>query len=131
MKIEAVVQDTNNDGEGQIESDFCRQTNISKIDLDVALYLDRQQFPPWMNLDINWLKSEIKKANVKPKLSFASANLPKSSNNDLYTLFEKNDTNLDIDRRTQNMVSFKRSKLFLLFYIKSRLNGFEKLRQNL
>ena len=83
VKIEAVVQDANNDGEGQIKSDFCRQTNISKIDLGVALYLDRQQFPPWMNLDINWLKSEIKKANLKPKLSFVSANRPTSSNNDL------------------------------------------------
>ena len=99
VKIEAVVQDANNDGKGQIKSDFCRQTNISKIDLDVALYLDRQQFPPWMNLDINWLKSEIKKANLKPKLSFISANRLTNSDNDLYTLFEKSNTNLD----TQNL----------------------------
>ena len=101
VKIEAVVQDVNNDGESQIKSDFCRHTNIPAINVDLALYLDRQQFPPWMNLDINWLKSEIKKANVKPKLSFVSANLPTSSNNDLYTLFEKNDTNLDIQNLYQ------------------------------
>ena len=101
VKIEAVVQDVNNDGESQIISDFCRHTNIPAINVDLALYLDRQQFPPWMNLDINWLKSEIKKANVKPKLSFVSANLPTSSNNDLYTLFEKNDTNLDIQNLYQ------------------------------
>ncbi len=101
VKIEAVVQDVNNDGESQIISDFCRHTNIPAINVDLALYLDRQQFPPWMNLDINWLKSEIKKANVKPKLSFVSANLPTSSNNDLYTLFEKNDTNSDIQNLYQ------------------------------
>ncbi len=110
MKIEAVVQDANNDGEGQIKSDFCRQTNISKIDLNVALYLDRQQFPPWMNLDINWLKSEIKKANLKPELSFVSANQPTSSNNDLYTLFEKNDTNLDIQNLYQINLMLKLDK---------------------
>ena len=96
VKIEAVVQDVNNDGESQIKSDFCRHTNIPGINVDLALYLDRQQFPPWMNLDINWLKSEIKKANIKPKLSFVSANLTTSSNNNLYTLFEKSDANLDI-----------------------------------
>ena len=110
VKIEAVVEDANNDGEGQIKSDFCRQTNISKIDLNVALYLDRQQFPPWMNLDINWLKSEIKKANLKPKLSFVSANRRTSSNNDLYTLFEKNDTNLDIQTLYQINLMLKLDK---------------------
>ena len=110
VKIEAVVQDVNNDGESQIKSDFCRHTNIPAIDVDLALYLDRQQFPSWMNLDINWLKSEIKKANVKPKLSFVSATLPTSNNNDLYTLFEKNDINLDIQNLYQINLKLKLDK---------------------
>ncbi len=110
VKIEAVVQDVNNDGESQIKSDFCRHTNIPAIDVDLALYLDRQQFPSWMNLDINWLKSEIKKANVKPKLSFVSATLPTSSNNDLYTLFDKNDINLDIQNLYQINLKLKLDK---------------------
>ena len=110
VKIEAVVQDVNNDNEGHIKSDFCRQTNISKINLDLALYLDRQQFPPWMNLDINWLKSEINKANLKPKLLFVSANQPTTSNNDLYTLFEKNDTNSDLQNLYQINLKLKLDK---------------------
>ena len=101
VKIEAVVKDTNHDSEGQIKSDFCRQTNISAVNLDLALYLDRQQFPPWMNLDINWLKSEIKKANLEPKLSFVSGNRPTASKVNLYTLFEKNSTNVDIQNLYQ------------------------------
>ncbi len=96
VKIEAVVQGATNGSEGQIKSDFCRKTNIPEIDLDLALYLDTQQFPPWMNLDINWLKSEIKKSSLEPKLSFVSGSRPTIRRVDLYNLFEKKDANLDV-----------------------------------
>ena len=51
VKIEAVVRDSKDGNNDQIQSDFCRKTNISMVSLDVALYLDPQQFPHWMNLD--------------------------------------------------------------------------------
>ena len=49
VKIEAVVRDSKDGNNDQIQSDFCRKTNISMVNLDVALYVDPQQFPHWMN----------------------------------------------------------------------------------
>ena len=94
VKIEAVVRDTNDGSNNQIQSDFCRKTNISMVDLDVALYLDPQQFPHWMNLDIAWLKSEIKKASLKPRIILVSDMKPTTGQTDLYTLFDGNGTNV-------------------------------------
>ena len=101
VKIEAVVRDINNARDDRIASDFCRKTNISAVDLNLTFYLDPQQFPAWMNFDINWLKSKIKKANLEPKLSFVSEKRSNTSKVDLYTLFTKDDTNLDIQNLYQ------------------------------
>ena len=101
VKIEAVVRDVNNESSDQLKSDFCRRTNISAVDLNLTLYLDPQQFPAWMDFNVNWLKSEIKKANLKPKLSFVSERRSNTSKADLYSLFEKNDADLDIQNLYQ------------------------------
>ena len=99
VKIEAVVRDAKDGSNDQIQSDFCRKTNISVVDLDVALYLDPQQYPHWMNLDIAWLKSEIRKASLKPRVSLVFDRKPTTGQTDLYTLFDGNETNI----RTQNL----------------------------
>ena len=102
VKIEAVVRDSNDGINNQIQTDFCRKTNISKVDLDIALYLDPQQFPHWMNLDIAWLKSEIKKASLKPSIIFVSERKATTTGEtNLYTLFDGNETNIN----NQNLVN--------------------------
>ena len=95
VKIEAVVRDSKDGSNNQIQTDFCRKTNISKVDLDIALYLDPQQFPHWMNLDIAWLKSEITKASMKPSIIFVSERKATTGVTDLYTLFDGNETNIN------------------------------------
>ena len=95
VKIEAVVRDSNDLNNNRIQSDFCRKTNISTVDLYVDLYLDPQQFPHWMNLDTAWLKSEITKASLKPSIMFVSEGKTATGETDLYTLFEGNGTNLN------------------------------------
>ena len=99
VKIEAVVRDNKEGRNDQIQSDFCRKTNISMVDLNVALYLDPQQYPHWMNLDIAWLKSEIRKASLKPSIILVSDRKPTIGQTDLYTLFDGNETNIS----TQNL----------------------------
>ena len=99
MKIEAVVRDSEDGNNDQSQSDFCRKTNISVVDLDVALYLDPQQFPHWMNLDNAWLKSEITKASLNPRIMYVSERKPTNGQTDLYTLFDRNETNIN----TQNL----------------------------
>jgi predicted acetyltransferase len=69
------------------------------VDLNVALYLDPQQYPHWMNLDIAWLKSEIRKASLKPRIILVSDRKPAPGQTDLYTLFDGNETNIS----TQNL----------------------------
>ena len=99
VKIEAVVRDSKDGNNDQIQSDFCRKTNISMVNLDVALYLDPQQFPHWMNLDNAWLKSEITKASLNPRIVFVSERKTTNGQTDLYTLFDRNETNIN----TQNL----------------------------
>ena len=67
--------------------------------MKVALYLDPQQYPHWMNLDIAWLKSEIRKASLKPRIILVSDRKPTTGQTDLYTLFDGNETNIS----TQNL----------------------------
>ena len=42
VKIEAVVRDSNDLSNNQIQSAFCRKTNVSKVDLDLDLFIDTQ-----------------------------------------------------------------------------------------
>ena len=74
VKIEAIVRDADQYGQSQDDADLCRETNLPAIDLDLALSIDRQQFPPWMDLNIAWLKDKITKAGLNPKPSFIFKN---------------------------------------------------------
>ena len=69
VKIEAIVRDADQYGGSRDNAVICRKTNIPAIDLDLALSIDRQQFPPWMDLNIAWLKDKITKAGLNPKPS--------------------------------------------------------------
>lgn len=94
VKIEAIVQDVDKYGESQDNADLCRKTKLPAIDLDLDLSIDPQQFPPWMDLNTAWLKEQIKKAGLNPKPSFVSRNPKSKKSSDLYTLFEKDNTNV-------------------------------------
>jgi hypothetical protein len=52
VKIEAVVRDADQYRDSRDNAVICRKTNLPAIDLDLALRIDRQQFPPWMDLNI-------------------------------------------------------------------------------
>ena len=110
VKIEAVVRDSENLSDDQIQSDFCRKTNISVVDLDVFLYIDSQQFPHWMNLDTAWLKSEITKASLKPSVMFVSERKTATGETDLYTLFDGNGTNVKNENLYQIILNLDFSK---------------------
>ena len=103
VKIEAIVRDADQYEESQDNAILCRKTNLPAIDLDLALSIDRQQFPPWMDLDIAWLKDKITKAGLNPKLAFILKNQKSTKSSDLYTLFDKNNT----DVRSQNLYQIK------------------------
>jgi hypothetical protein len=77
VKIEAVVRDADQYGQSQDNSVSCRKTNLPAIDLDVALVIDPQQFPPWMDLNTAWLKQQITKAGLNPKPSIILKNQKK------------------------------------------------------
>jgi hypothetical protein len=94
VKIEAIVQDADQYGQNQDNADLCRKTNLPAIDLDLDLSIDPQQFPPWMDLNISWLKEQITKAGLNPKLSLVIKNQKSTKSSDLYTLFEKDSTNV-------------------------------------
>ena len=110
VKIEAVVRDSKNLSDDQIQSDFCRETNISMVDLDVSLYIDPQQFPHWMNLDTAWLKSEITKASLKPSVMFVSERKTATGETNLYTLFDGNGTNENTNNLYQIVLRLDFSK---------------------
>jgi hypothetical protein len=103
VKIEAVVRDADQYRDSRDNAVICRKTNLPAIDLDLALRIDRQQFPPWMDLNIAWLKDKITKAGLDPKLSFIVKNQKSTKSSDLYTLFDKNNT----DVRNQNLYQLK------------------------
>ena len=103
VKIEAVVRDADQYRDSRDNAVICRKTNLPAIDLDLALRIDRQQFPPWMDLNIAWLKDKITKAGLDPKLSFIVKNQKSRKSSDLYTLFDKNNT----DVRNQNLYQLK------------------------
>ena len=94
VKIEAIVQDADQYGGSQDNAILCRKTNLPAFDLDLYLNIDPQQFPPWMDLNIAWLKEQIKKAGLNPKPSFVLRNQKRTKSSDLYTLFEDNNTNV-------------------------------------
>ena len=96
-----MVRDTKEGRNDQIQSDFCRKTNISMVDLDVALYLDPQQFPHWMNLDTAWLKSEVTKASLTPTIMFVSERKTTTGETGLYTQFEGDGTNVNTENLYQ------------------------------
>ena len=110
VKIEAVVRDSKNLSDNQIQSDFCRKTNISTVDLDVNLYIDPQQFPHWMSLDTAWLKSEIMKAGLKPGIRLVSERKTATGETDLYTLFDGNGTNVTTENLYQIILRLAFSK---------------------
>ena len=101
VKLEAVVRDAHQYGESQDNAVSCRKTKLPAIDLDLALSIDRQQFPPWMDLNIAWLKEQIIKAGLNPKPSFISKNQESMKSSDLYTLFDKNNTDVSIQNLYQ------------------------------
>jgi hypothetical protein len=103
VKIEAIVRDADQYGESRDNAVICRKTNLPAIDLDLALSIDRQQFPPWMDLNVAWLKDKITKAGINPKPSFILKNQKNTNYSDLYTLFDKNNT----DVRLQNLYQIK------------------------
>jgi hypothetical protein len=88
------VQDVDKYGESQDNADLCRKTNLPAIDLGLDLSIDPQQFPPWMDLNISWLKEQITKAGLNPKISLVIKNQKSTKSSDLYTLFEKDSTNV-------------------------------------
>jgi hypothetical protein len=94
VKIEAVVQDADQYGESQDNAVLCRKTNLPAIDLDLDLSIDPQQFPPWMDLNIAWIKGQIIKAGLNPKPLFVLKNQKNTKSSDLYTLFKKDNTNV-------------------------------------
>ena len=110
VKIEAVVRDSNDLINNQIQSAFCRKTNVSKVDLDLDLFIDTQQFPHWMNLDTAWLKSEIIKASLKPSIMFVSKRKTATGETDLYTLFDGNGTNVNTKNLYQIILGLAFSK---------------------
>lgn len=110
VKIEAVVRDPNDMSEDHIQPSFCRKTNVSKVDLDLDLYIDPQQFPHWMNLDTAWLKSEIMKAGLKPGIRFVSERKTATGETDLYTLFDGNGTNVTTENLYQIILRLAFSK---------------------
>tara|TARA_B100000674_G_scaffold492432_1_gene512453 strand:+ start:89 stop:1204 length:1116 start_codon:yes stop_codon:yes gene_type:complete len=110
VKIEAVVRDSKNLSDDQIQSDFCRKTNISTVDLDINLYIDPQQFPHWISLDTAWLKSEITKASLKPSILFVSERKTITGKTDLYKLFDGNGTNVTTENLYQIVLSLDFSK---------------------
>ncbi len=110
VKIEAVVRDSNDLSNNQIQSAFCRKTNVSKVDLDLDLYIDPQQFPHWMNLDTAWLKSEIIKASLTPSIMFVSERKTATGETDLYTLFDGNRTNVNTENLYQIILRLAFSK---------------------
>lgn len=124
VKIEAVVKDRNFDDKDQVSSNFCRKTNLPAVDLNLALSIDLQQFPAWMDLNTDWLKNEIIKANFTPKLVFASNSASAVKENDLYNLFEKNNAN----RRPENLyrinlkLNFKKTQNESFFVKDKKLN---------
>jgi len=110
VKIEAVVRDSNDLNNNQIQSNFCRKTNVSKVDLALDMYIDPQQFPHWMNLDTAWLKSEITKAGLEPGIRFVSKRKTATGETDLYTLFDGNGTNVTTENLYQIIMSLAFSK---------------------
>ena len=105
-----MVRDSKNLSDDQIQSDFCRKTNISTVDLHLNLYIDPQQFPHWMSLDTAWLKSEITKATLKPSIIFVSERKTANGETDLYTLFDGNGTNVTTENLYQIALSLDFSK---------------------
>ena len=122
VKIEAVVRNADQYGESQDNAVSCRKTNLPAIDLDLALSIDRQQFPPWMDLDIAWLKDKITKAGLNPQPSFISKNHESTKSSDLYTLFDKNNTDFSIQNLYQIMLklNFSAAKSES-FFIKNKI----------
>jgi hypothetical protein len=101
VKIEAIVRDADQYGESQDNAVSCRKTKLPAIDLDLTLSIDRQQFPPWMDLNIDWIKEKITKAGLNPQPLFISENQESTQSSDLYTLFDKNNTDVSIQNLYQ------------------------------
>ena len=93
VKIEAVVKDENFEEGDHTNFDICRKTKLPAVDLNLALAIHLQQFPAWMDLNTDWLKNEIVKANFTPRLTFISNKTSPSTENDLYSLFENDNAN--------------------------------------
>ena len=122
VKIEAIVRDADQYEESWDNAVLCRKTNLPAIDLDLALSIDRQQFPPWMDLNVAWLKDKITKAGLNPKPSLVLRNQKSTTSSDLYTLFENNNTNVG----TQNLYQIKLKLYFSAardesFFIKNNI----------
>jgi hypothetical protein len=124
VKIEAVVKDGTFDDSDEVLPDFCRKTNLPAVDLNLTLVIDLQQFPAWMDLNTDWVKNEIIKANFRPRLTFISNSTSNLKENDLYRLFEKNTANLRSENlyRINLKLNFKKTQNESFFIKDKKLN---------
>ena len=75
VTIEAILKDSPTQSGTETQPQVCRKTLIRNVDFQINLRIDPQQFPAWMMLDTDWIKSSIENINFQPNLVFLTENL--------------------------------------------------------
>ena len=125
VKLEAILDENLLKPEATVQPKTCRQTRVQKIDLRLDIKIDPQQFPAWMMVDENWIKSSIEKNNFQPELLFTSEQ-SEHSNNDLYKLSKNENTKAPADNIYELNLDLKFKKIRdEKFFIKENKVGFQ------
>ena len=88
VTLKAII-DENKDMEA---GNVCKKANVDNLDFSIGVFKDDVKLPFWAAIEKEWIVNELAKYDFSPHLKLVETRPPKTKQNELYTLFLKEET---------------------------------------